>query len=76
MDRRQADQREPALDQILLDDVDERAQVEDDLPVAGADRAAALPGQHLHHLLVGDGVDLIQTLANCGLVTILCTWVE
>ena len=50
--------REAALDQVLLDQVDERAEAEDDLPVADADRAAALPGQRLDQLLVHRGVGL------------------
>ena len=53
-----ADEAEAAVDQVLLDDVDERAQVQDDLAVLDADRAAALAGEHLHQFLVDEGVGL------------------
>ena len=53
-----ADEAEAALDQVLLDDVDERTQVQDNLAVLDADRAAALAGERLHQFLVDKGVGL------------------
>src|SRR6202034_2142795 len=50
-------QREPARNQILLDDVDERGEVYHDLAVVHADRAR-LSGERVHELLVSNGVDL------------------
>ena len=58
------DDREAAVDQVLLNQVDERPEVEYDLAVAGSDRPVALPGERFHHRLMDAGVGLDPQLSE------------